>query len=88
MGIAYDPRDKHVYVFGHGPHGDKELSSRTYLCRVPAEHATDIHKYEYWDNADKVWRKRRMTKHGAEGTIKLMPVCLARFEPVVDGCSC
>lgn len=59
VGIAYDSRDKHVYVFGHGPNnGDKELESRTFMCKVPVESATDKSKYSYWDNGDRRWRPR------------------------------
>lgn len=74
VGICLDPRDGHLYVFGHGPSGDKELESRTFMCRVPKDHAMDIHKYEYWDNGERKWRPRRHTIDGSNGTGQLTQV--------------
>lgn len=68
VGACLNAADGHVYVFGHGPSTDAELSSRTYLCRVPAGQATDVAAYEYWLDDERTWTKRRIA-NGALGTI-------------------
>lgn len=78
VGIAYNPKDEKVYVYGHGPAGDKEISSRTFLCRAPAKEAMNVARYEYWDNEQRKWENTRMTIDGSDGTIKLKPVSWQR----------
>ena len=65
VGIAYNAQDGHVYVYGHGAN-DPELSVRTFLCRAPANQATDINSYEYWLNDVRQWTKQRLS----DGNIK------------------
>ena len=68
VGIAYNSKDGCVYAYGHGPGHDKELGVRTYLCRAPAHEATDVSKYEYWDNSKREWTRTRFA-NGQFGTI-------------------
>ncbi|KAB8336921.1 hypothetical protein FH972_021226 [Carpinus fangiana] len=71
VGIMLDPRDNHIYAYGHGPASDKELGVRTFLCRVPKDKAGNVGAYEYWLNGKKQWTKERMTVHGLNGTHKI-----------------
>ena len=70
VGVAYNSQDGHVYAYGHGPSHDKELCVRTYLCKAPAHEATDVGKYEYWDNSKKEWTRTRLA-NGHMGTAKV-----------------
>jgi hypothetical protein len=58
IGVTYDPRDGHVYVFGHGP-TELDLKANTFLAKVPATSATDVNAYRYWDEAARGWRTSR-----------------------------
>ena len=72
VGIALDETERMIYAFGHGPAFDGEISSRTYLCRVRADGATDINAYEYWLNGQREWTKQRLGD-GSCGTLHLTP---------------
>ena len=69
VGCCYNSQDGHIYVFGHGPSTDEDLSSRAYLCKVPAEKATDVGAYLYWLNDTREWTHRRIAT-GEMGSIK------------------
>ncbi|KAI9715294.1 MAG: hypothetical protein M1828_000894 [Chrysothrix sp. TS-e1954] len=72
VGVAYDPRDDHIYAFGHGPQrDDNELGVRTYLCKAPAHEAMDVDKYSYWNEAQKEWTRQRFTRQGGMGSLKV-----------------
>lgn len=64
--------DNNIYVFGHGPVWSEHLNGRTFLARVPAEHATSLHAYEYWLNSTRSWTPQRQA-HGKAGTARLKP---------------
>ncbi len=68
IGVTYDPQDKKVYVYGHGP---GKLGDNTYLARVPAEKATQVEAYEYWNQSAKSWGTQRFTLDGRNGTVRL-----------------
>ena len=70
VGVGLDEKEKMIYAFGHGPIFDKEVAARTYLCRVPADSATDISAYEYWKNHTRQWTKQRLGD-GSNNTLKL-----------------
>lgn len=69
VGITYNSQDGMVYAYGHGPSTDGELGARTYLCRAPALQATDVNKYEYWNNDKKEWTTARFAD-GNFGSLK------------------
>jgi hypothetical protein len=69
VGVTYDPIDQNAYVFGHGP-STASLSNYTYLARVPAAQATDVTKYQYWDQSTKSWTTQRLS-NGQNGTINV-----------------
>lgn len=70
VGITYNSQDGHIYAYGHGAAYDGELSSRSYLCKVPADEALNLGAYEYWDNGARQWRRERFGKPGQPGTIE------------------
>lgn len=68
VGVVLNAKDDHIYAFGHGSTKNDEFSSRTYLCKVHKDKALELHAYEYWDNAERRWRKERIGD-GQNGTI-------------------
>jgi len=71
VGIAYNAQDGHVYAYGKGPGYDDGLSKHTFLCKAPADKATDIDAYSYWDASTASWGTQRLTLHGEHGSKKL-----------------
>ncbi|MFB7085235.1 ricin-type beta-trefoil lectin domain protein [Streptomyces sp. NPDC056296] len=68
VGVTYNSQDGKVYVYGHGA---GEFSRNIYLARVPANRATEVAAYEYWDQSARTWSTQRLTLGGANGTKKL-----------------
>jgi len=69
IGVTYDPRDEHVYVFGHGP-SSLDLKANTYLAKVPADQATNVEAYSYWDRSSGTWTSQRFGD-GEAGTLAI-----------------
>jgi hypothetical protein len=72
VGICINAQDAHIYAFGHGTSHAPDLTSRTFLCKVPAAHALERAAYRYWDNAARVWTPTRFGD-GRPGTVRHVP---------------
>jgi Domain of unknown function (DUF4185) len=68
VGITYNPQDGKVYVYGHGP---DPFGLNVYLARATASEATDVSKYEYWNQATQSWTPQRFSLSGDLGTVTL-----------------
>ena len=68
IGVAYNPQDGDVYVYGHGP---IPFDDNVYLARAPGARATDVTAYQYWNQSTQSWTTQRFTLSGGNGTIKL-----------------
>lgn len=73
VAAVLNPSDNNIYVYGHGPVWDQDLSSRTFLARVPADRATSLDDYEYWLNSTSSWTKQRQGNGESDGTLRLKP---------------
>lgn len=70
VGVAYNAAEHTVYAYGHGASYDPELSSRTFLAKVPADKALERDAYQYWNNGTRSWSSQRPGKPGQQGTVE------------------